>query len=299
MRSFKTVEISCRDNLFISFLYNTAAGRLFLRLLVTATVSKTAGLFMNSRISKVLIKSFIRRRNIDMSRYEDVGYSSFNDFFTRQVKPECRNFPDAANDLATDDLAAACDGKLTAYTITSKSVFTIKGCLYDIGELLADKALADEFKGGVCLVFRLTPDDYHRYSFIDDGEIESYKKINGVLHTVRPIASKRYDIYVQNYRECTVMNTKRFGKLVQIEVGALFVGRIRNLRRQQKDVFKCGQEKGMFEFGGSTIVMLFQKGAVAIDDAIYENTDQNKETVVKMGDIIGEKFSGQTERKFE
>jgi phosphatidylserine decarboxylase len=282
IRDLKTVEISCKDNLFIRFLYDTAPGRVALRLFTARAASKLFGLFMNSRTSRLLIWWFVRRYGIDMGEYAHKRYTSFNDFFTRKAREGCRAFSNVLSDLP-----APCDGKLTAYHIAEDSAFQIKDSKYTLSGLLQDKALAAEFAGGACLIFRLTPDDYHRYAFIDDGEIISSKRIKGVLHTVRPIACKRYNVYAQNTREYVVMNTRRFGKAVQMEVGALFVGRISN--HPLKDSFKRGEEKGMFEFGGSTIVMLFQKGAVAVDDAIYENTRRNMETVVKMGCKIGEK----------
>jgi phosphatidylserine decarboxylase len=282
IRDLKTIEISRRDNLFIRFLYNTAPGRVVLRLFITRTVSKIVGLFMSSRISKPLIWLFVRQNHINMDDYVYKKYASFNDFFTRKVKEGRRAFSKVLSDLP-----APCDGKLTAYRVAANSTFQIKGSMYTLSSLLQDRALAGEFADGVCLIFRLTPDDYHRYAFIDDGEIISRKRIKGVLHTVRPIAGRRYNVYAKNTREYVVMNTKRFGKAVQMEVGALFVGRISN--HPIKDAFKRGGEKGMFEFGGSTIVMLFQKNSVAIDDAIYENTRLNMETVVKMGCKIGEK----------
>ena len=282
IRDLKTVDMSRRDNLFIRFLYNTAPGRVALRLVAARPVSKLVGVFMNSRTSRLLIRRFVRRNRINMDEYADKRYASFNDFFTRKVKEGRRVFSKVLSDLP-----APCDGKLTAYNIAASSAFQIKGSIYTLNSLLQDRALAGEFADGVCLIFRLTPDDYHRYAFVDDGEIVSRKRIKGVLHTVRPIALKRYNVYAKNTREYVVMNTKRFGKVVQMEVGALFVGCISN--HPIKDTFKRGDEKGMFEFGGSTIVMLFQRDAVVIDETIYENTRRNRETVVRMGYKIGEK----------
>ncbi|MDR0330515.1 MAG: phosphatidylserine decarboxylase [Chitinispirillales bacterium] len=282
IRDCETVDISRRDNLFISFLYNTAVGRALLRIFVSRPVSKAVGAMMKSRASRFFIRRFARRNGIKMGDYDKANYPSFNSFFTRKIKEGRRPFSNVLSDLP-----APCDGKLTAYRVTGGSVFYIKNSMYDLRDLLQDRALAEEFTDGVCLIFRLTPDDYHRYAFIDNGEIISRKRIKGVLHTVRPIACKRYNIYARNTREYVVMQTKNFGKAVQMEVGALFVGRIKNL--PAGDTFKRGGEKGMFEFGGSTIVMLFQKGTVEIDEIIYENTSNGKETVVRMGYKIGEK----------
>jgi len=281
-QSYDTIEISNKDNLGVKFLYKSLPGRIVLRVLVKPAMSKPIGNFMERRLSATLVRRFVKKNKINMKEYKDVKYKSFNDFFIREVKEEFRPFSDDVNEIV-----APCDGKLTAYPITENNAFHIKKSTYDIYSIFQDRALAEEFIGGVCCIFRLTPDDYHRYCFIDDGEIVSYKKIDGVLHTVRPISSDRYNVYAQNSREYAVLETKNYGKVVQMEVGALFVGRISN--NATSGEFKRGDEKGMFEFGGSTVVMFFQKDKVKIDDVIYENTEQNKETIVKMGYKIGKK----------
>jgi len=268
------------DDLFMKFLYNTAFGRAILKLLISVFVSKLAGWVLSSPISRIFIGGYIKNSNIDMSEYEEAKYRSFNDFFIREIKQGCRSF---SGDML--DLPAPCDGKLTAYSITTDSLFHIKKSVYDINGLLQDNELASEFMGGICLVFRLTPDDYHRYCFVDDGEILLHKKIKGVFHTVRPIALGRYKVFTQNAREYTVMQTKNFGKVIQIEVGAMFVGKISNLKTE--GVFTRGEKKGVFEFGGSTVMMLFQKDAVLLDETIFLSTASDKETVVKMGCKIG------------
>ena len=281
-RPYETKEITYEDTLSINFLYKTLPGRILLSVLIRPIVSKFLGFFMDSGISRLLIPNFIKNNNICLDEYKDEKYVSFNHFFTREAKEGCRAI--SAN---TSELFAPGDGKLTAYPITSDSIFKIKNSAYDVSGLLQDKQLADEFVNGVCLILRLMPDDYHRYCYIDDGEIIASKKIDGVLHTVRPIVLQQYNIYTQNAREYAVLQTKKFGKVIQMEVGALFVGRIVN--HTTSGTFKRGEEKGMFEFGGSTVVMLFQKDVINIDDSIYKNTEENKETVVKMGDKIGEK----------
>ena len=253
---------------------------MLLAILVRRGVSKFFGLLMDCPASRIFIRGFIKRNNIEMDEYTTTKYKSFNAFFVREIKKEVRHFPDCEQDLA-----APCDGKLTAYPITADSAFHIKKSVYTIDGLLREKELADEFIDGTCLIFRLTPNDYHRYSYIDDGEVLCRKRIKGVLHTVRPISQHRYNIYAQNTREYTIMQTKNFGKVIQIEVGALFVGRVKNYMAEGS--FQRGDEKGVFEFGGSTIVLLFQKDAVTIDDAICTNTQQDKETVVRMGYTIG------------
>jgi len=279
---FVTCDISCKDNIATQFLYNSLMGRILLRLIIKPVFSKFIGVLMDNRISKILIPFFIENYNICMDENKYTKYKSLNNFFTRKIKEGSR--PITANSF---DVIAPCDGKLTAYAITSDCTFKIKNIIYTIDGLLQDKTLANEFMDGICLIFRLTPADYHRYVYIDNGECLYRKKINGVLHTVRSISQQRYEIFIQNVREYEVMQTEYFNKVIQVEVGALFVGRISN--HDTGGTFKRGDEKGMFEFGGSTIVMLFQKNVIRPDDSIFENTRQNKETVVKMGEKIGEK----------
>jgi len=277
---YDTVNISDTTKRSVNFLYKTVPGRILLRLLIKTSVSKSAGLILSSPVSSLFIKGFIKRNSINMEEYKKEKYKSFDDFFIRESAEGFRAFPSNFNDLA-----APCDGKLTAYYITEDSVFDIKNSKYSIGELLQDNKLADEYSNGVCVIFRLTPDDYHRYAYIDDGEVLHREYIKGKLHTVQPVAHK-YGVFCRNSREYTVIRTENFGKVVQIEVGALFVGRIVNRDCQ---TVKRGDEKGMFQFGGSTIILLFQSGVVKIDETIFKNTLDNKETIVKMGDVIGEK----------
>jgi phosphatidylserine decarboxylase len=286
---YETKEISFKDSFSVNFLYNTLFGRMLLLLLTKPAISKFFGFFMDTKISKILIPVFIKNNKICLDEYEKIKYASFNDFFKREIKKEFR--PISKN---ISDVFACCDGKLTAYFIDNKSAFKIKNSIYDVGDLLADKQLADEFIDGICLIFRLTPNDYHRYCYIDDGEYIISKKIKGVLHAVRPIALSKYKVYTQNSREYALLQTKNFGKIIQMEVGALFIGRITN--NAKNGIFSRGEEKGMFEFGGSTIVMLFQKNEVKIDNIIYENTQKNRETVVKMGNKIGEKTIREKEK---
>ena len=279
---FKAVQIPDADTSSINFLYNTIPGRVLLRLLVRTTVSKFAGLILRSPVSRLMVNGFIKRNDINTDEYQDAKYKSFDDFFIRRVKTGCRSFPDCENDVA-----APSDGKLTVHPVSADTVFSIKHSMYSVSELLQDNNLANEFNDGICLIFRLSPDDYHRYSYIDDGDVLRQKRINGRLHTVRPIAYQQCNVFCRNSREYIVMQTTNFGKIVQMEVGALFVGRISNHNNDR--TVKRGDEKGMFQFGGSTVIMLFQKNSITVDDEIYDNTKQNLETIVKMGDKIGEK----------
>lgn len=264
-----------------AILYRSLIGAFVLVFATRKTVSKASSLYMNSKYSKKRIDKFIKKNNIDMSDYPKKNYSSFNDFFTRKIKNGKRNF--SYNDR---DLCSVADSKLLVYEINDNLEMNIKGKKYTTKELLRDKDLASEYKNGYCLVFRLTVDDYHRYSFVDDGNLIKSKKINGILHTVGPIAFKRYKVFKENQREYSLLQTKNFDKVIQMEVGALMVGKIVNHDIKQ---FKRGEEKGYFLFGGSTVILLFKENIVKIDDDILLNSKYGLETKVKLGEVIGKR----------
>ena len=266
----------------LGFLYHTAPGRFILKLLVKPGLSKVCGKFLDTKASKVFIKPFIKNNHIDMSEYIDEDYKCFNDCFCRHIKPECRPV-----DMNPNNLVSPCDGLLSAYKITDGLVLPVKQSKYSIMGLLRNQELAREFEGGSCLVFRLCVNHYHRYSYMDDGTKGENVFIPGKLHTVRPIALESFPVFIENSREYTVMNTDNFGKTVQVEVGAMLVGKISN--NMGAGAIKRGQEKGKFLYGGSTIILLVKKDAAIINEEYFEATAREEETPIKMGSVIGRK----------
>lgn len=279
-RTGEIIVTNHKQNELLKKLYDTAYGRCLLKVLTLPAVSKAAGLYMDSPLSKPLIAPFIRKNGIDTSQYIMRDFRSYNQFFTRRIKPEKRPI-----DRVPSHLISPCDSKLSVYRIGSGSVFAIKGSHYRVCDLLKNSFLARRFEGGYCCIFRLEVDDYHRYCYIDSGRKSDNVFIAGELHTVNPIAMKRYNIYKRNSREYTVLHTDNFGDVAQIEVGAMLVGRICN--RHGVHEFVRGEEKGRFEFGGSTIVLLFERDAIVPDPDLLKNTAEGFETVVKYGEKIG------------
>lgn len=259
----------------LEFLYNNGFGRLFLGLAVSPFVSGIYGR-MNSRKSSVRkIPEFIEKQGIDMSEYEDREYTSFNDFFTRKIRPEKRPI-----DMTKNVLISPADSKLLVYEIDDETRMTIKGREYTADEILAGSA--DEFKGGHALVFRLSVDNFHRYCFPDGGKTVSTKRIKGKLHTVSPI-SKDHKIYRENCREVSILETENMGRIAFVEVGALLVGKIVN---HGADVFEKGQEKGYFEPGGSTVIMFVGRD-IEVDEDIMRQSAAGIETKVRYGERVG------------
>ncbi|MBQ7647393.1 MAG: phosphatidylserine decarboxylase, partial [Clostridia bacterium] len=247
-----------------------------------------AGKVLDSRLSRVVVRSAMKNPRFDSDDYVKDKFRSYNDYFTRQIKPEKRRI-----DMDPNVLISPCDSKLTVYQLNEDSVFCIKGSMYNVEDLLGGAKIAEEFKNGLCLIFRLTVDDYHRYCYFDSGKKGNNHFIKGMLHTVNPVALGRYNIYKRNSREFTVLDTVNFGKAVQVEIGAMMVGKIINHHGPYK--FVRGEEKGLFEFGGSTVVLLLKSGVAEIDEDILINSEQNIETVVRMGEKIGVKASPKAE----
>ena len=269
-----------KESAALVFLYRTVPGRMLLKLLIGRGLSRAAGRVLSSPVSRPLIAPFTRKNGIDLTDYAEEDYSCFNDFFCRRIRPERRPLPaDPA------ELMAPCDGLLSAYRITDGMVLPIKQSRYSVSELLGMDAAARRYRDGVCLVFRLCVDNYHRYCYIDDGQKGPNVFLPGVLHTVRPIALESVPVFVRNCREYTIMETARFGTVAQIEVGALLVGRIDN--HDGAGPIRRGEEKGRFLYGGSTVVLLLEKDRVALDEALFTATANGIETPVVMGQVLG------------
>lgn len=267
----------------LEFLYKTAFGRLLLKPLTSRGLSKLCGAFLDTRLSKSMVRSFVKNNNINEDDYILTDINSFNDFFCRRIKDGLR-----VPDEDPINVIAPCDGLLTVYKIASDIVVPVKQSAYTIKDLLCDHKLAEEFNGGICMVYRLCVDHYHRYSYAETGVKGENRFIKGILHTVRPIALSEYPVFVQNCREYCVIDTKDCGKIVQMEVGAMLVGRIVNDEKGVCDVLR-GSEKGHFEYGGSTIIVLFQNGVMDVRDDILEASANGSETPIKMGERVGRK----------
>ncbi len=281
----KRIKIASGDGMqekIIRLLYRNGIGRCFLKILISPCVSKAAGVFMDSSLSKFIIKPFIKSNNIDMSEYKKTSYNSYNEFFTRQIKEGKREF-----DKNSGILCSPCDSKLTVYKIDEKSHFNVKGTEYTMKSLTRSEKAAKYYEGGYLMIFRLCVDDYHRYAYIDSGKAGKIHRIDGVFHTVNPIAGEEYPIYKENTREYSVLKSDNFGNVLMMEVGAMMVGRILNYN--DRCAVTRGQEKGRFEFGGSTVILAFSKDSVVVDDEIMNNTKDGYETIVKMGEAIGKR----------
>ena len=269
----------------LSFLYRTLPGRILLRPLVSRRLSRLAGAFLDSRLSLPLIPVFIRRYQLDLRDFENASYRSFNEFFCRKVRPGRRPAdPDPGH------LTAPCDGWFSWHPIGEDLVLPVKQSRFRISRLLGDRKLAARFNGGICLVFRLCVDHYHRYCYIDSGTQVFSRFLPGKLHTVRPVALAEYPVYTENCREIALIRTDSFGPVIQAEIGAMLVGRICN--HKKKGPVRRGEEKGYFQYGGSTVLVLLTKDAA---DLLPEYArDGSTERPVRQGQLLGYRHDRKT-----
>ena len=272
------------DGAGLRFLYHTAPGRTVLKLLSRPALSRLAGRLMDSRLSRPLIGPFMRRHGIRPEDYLSSGFRCFNDFFCRAIRPELRPLPDDPGLLI-----APCDGRLSAFRLDGDTVLTLKHSRYSLDELLGGDPAAARYCDGLCLVFRLCVDDYHRYCYPDDGDQIKRRFLPGVLHTVRPIALKEVPVFFRNCREYSILDTVHFGCVTQLEIGALLVGKIEN--RLDAGPFSRGEEKGLFRYGGSTVILLLEKDRVQLPEDFFRQSAQGLELRVRQGQPLGRAFS--------
>lgn len=262
----------------LDFLYNTLIGRCVLKIAICPAISRLYGRYMKTSFSRRHIKGFIEKNRIEMGRFEEREYESFNEFFIR--RPKKLDF-----DMAKNRFVSPADSKLLVYPITDKLTVPVKKGIYTLEELIGrniDDDMMDYYRGGNCMVFRLAVDDYHRYHFSDDGVLKESEFIKGCLHTISSYADD-YKVFCRNSRVVNYLSTEHAGELIVIEVGAMFVGKIVNNDCRE---FKKGQEKGWFEPGGSTIVVLSGSN-LKLDEDILKNSAEGIETKLCCGEGIG------------
>ncbi len=272
---------------WLRFAYENPVGRFFVWLLVRRAIfSRWYGWKMNKRLSGMQVLPFIIKYDIDVDEFAKSAfdYKTFNEFFYRALKPSARP-------IAEGETVAVfpADGRHLAFPdVDTADGFYVKGMKFSLAELLGDAALAEKFAGGAMLISRLCPVDYHRFHFPVAGTPGEARLIQGWLYSVSPVALRRNIQYiVENKRMITLIESPEFGTVAFIEVGATNVGSIRQGYVPGRAV-KKGEEKGLFAFGGSCVITLFQKGRIRFDADIVEQSAQCIETYAKMGDRLGE-----------
>ncbi|KAM1248349.1 hypothetical protein ACFX2J_044174 [Malus domestica] len=249
------------------------------------SISEKQGRKMNSVESAKDIPKFDQINLADV-KHPLEHFKTFNEFFVRELKPGAR--PIACMDR--DDVAVcAADSRLMAFKSVDESLrFWIKGRKFSIHGLLGKDQCSSGFIDGSLVIFRLAPQDYHRFHFPVSGTIQKIVNIPGCLYTVNPIAvnSKYCNVFTENKRAVSIISTAEFGKVAFVAIGATMVGSV-TFSKKEGDHIKKGEEFGYFSFGGSTVICVFEKDAIEIDEDLLSNSARSLETLVSVGMKLG------------
>jgi phosphatidylserine decarboxylase len=277
-----------KDNIFIAFQYIAPQHLL----------SRIVGWFADCEIESVknfLIKNFINYFNVNMAEAAEPDYTkyqSFNKFFTRALARDMRPLAEGA------DIISPADGAISQLgPIQDGRIFQAKGQHYSALELLAgNKTLAHHFANGVFTTIYLSPRDYHRVHAPISGTLSDMMYVPGDLFSVNHTTANHVPrLFARNERLITVFDTE-IGKVAVILVGAMIVAGIETVwagqiapiakntitlfeKHPKKVHLQKGDELGRFKLG-STVVMLFEKNKIHLDE------NMSASTPVQMGDKL-------------
>lgn len=272
---------------WVRWTYESKSGNLLLHALAKRHIASWYyGWRMSRPVSANKVLPFILEYNLNVDEFakNQFAFKTFNDFFYRALKP-------GARPLAPGDKVAVlpADGRHLAFqNVDAAQGFYAKGQRFDLASFLGDPALAAEFAGGSLLISRLCPVDYHRFHFPVGGTAGEARLINGFLYSVSPIALRRRLAYLwENKRMVTLVDSPVFGKVAVCEIGATMVGSIVQTYLPGENV-KKGAEKGLFKFGGSCVVTIFQPGRIKFDEDLVKHSAAGLEVYARMGESLGE-----------
>ncbi|MHA6879024.1 archaetidylserine decarboxylase [Ralstonia pseudosolanacearum] len=254
--------------------------RLFVQLqhlLPKLLITRLFGCFARRRVGALTqwaIRRFVARYNVNLAeamQTEPGAYATFNDFFTRALRP-------GARPLATARLICPVDGAISQFgRIERDQIFQAKGKSFSSSALLAgNEEQARQFDDGLFATLYLSPRDYHRIHMPCDGRLISMRYVPGELYSVNPATARAIDaLFARNERVVCDFDSPH-GPFALVLVGAAIVGSIatawhgvvnpprsRSVRhwdyRDRHITLKQGEEMGRFLLG-STVVLLFPQG---------------------------------------
>jgi phosphatidylserine decarboxylase len=233
------------------------------------------------------IAPFIQKHQIIMDDFLKPagGYQSFNDFFIRKLRPGAREI-----NQDSDIIVSPADAKIYVIpNISTDTLFFVKHKPFNLEKFLGNQKLAEQYKNGTLIIFRLAPYDYHRFHFPADGTPSAPHIIHGRFESVNPLVLKSgIQPLTENERHIVLFKTDTFDTIAMVAVGAMMVGKIVHTYKPNTH-YKKGDEAGYFAFGGSTVVLLFKHGIISPLPLFLQHSLQGLETAVKMGQAIAKK----------
>ena len=268
----------------VKLLYVCWYGWLFRYFVTRRWVSAFIGWLYTRKGSAKKIEPFIKKHSILIQDFvvPKAGYTSFNDFFIRKLKPGARNI---SSDL--DSCISPADSKIFVFPEIHESMtFFIKELPFNLPQFLSSDEMAQKYSKGSMAIFRLAPYDYHRFHFPVSGVVGNPIWIDGGYESVNPAVYKAgIQPLVTNKRIIIPLHNEQFGTILMVPVGALFVGSI-VLTAKTGSAVKKGDEAGCFQFGGSTVVLIAQPGSMTYKKLFVEHAQKGYETAVVVGDPV-------------
>jgi phosphatidylserine decarboxylase len=251
------------------------------------------GVFMDSKESAAVANKWVKNGTIDMSSYQVPagGFVSFNDFFTRKLKPGARPISDPNNDAALI-CPADCVVSPISSALTSDQDFEVKGDTYNIAALLGSVGLANRFAGGAAIVCLLYPKDYHRFHAPVTGTIAAKGSLDDKHYYYGFKGLVKY--FSEYHRAYYLINTRNSGQVGFVAIGMSDINSVNMpLPGDLNKEIKKGDEIGFFAYGGSGIVMLFEPGILNMSLPSGSESGSRREAAsygrrfVQMGTKIG------------
>ncbi|MCH9626301.1 MAG: Phosphatidylserine decarboxylase proenzyme [Chlamydiales bacterium] len=266
----------------LHFLYGSALGRFFTNIIAHIPFfSQLFGWWQSTRWTRHKIAPFIQKYGVKTEEFAEpaTSFTSFNAFFVRKLKKQARPISSGA--------ILPADGRYLVYpNCETVDGFVIKGKKFSLKKLIGNADLANKYAKGALVIARLCPSDYHRFHFPLTCTPSAPRLINGPLYSVNPIAlQQNLEIFSENKRVITSLETERHGKVLFIEVGATNVGSIHQTYIPNQ-TYQKGDEKGFFSFGGSSILLLFETSAIQFADDLIKNSAQHIETLCLFGQSL-------------
>jgi phosphatidylserine decarboxylase precursor len=231
------------------------------------------------------IPGFINFHQLDMSEVllPVSDFKTFNEFFYRELKPGAR--PCSAPDVPQIVVSPADCRCVVFNKLEEAQKVWVKGRGFSVERLLGNAypEEVERYKGGASLgIFRLAPQDYHRFHIPVDGVLGEPRTIEGEYYTVNPMAIRSaLDVYGENVRVLVPIQSEVFGRVMVVCVGAMLVGSTVITRKKGEKV-KRAEELGYFKFGGSTLLVLFEPGVMRWDEDLVANSQGALETLVSL-----------------